>query len=284
MPPNPVKAKLRAGETVLGTFLFEFNSPGVMRIAAVAGAEFVLCDMEHSGWSIETIRRLIASAPLPDSRPPECSPLAERADADAGSATRPHCVPLVRVPATEYHFIARVLDVGAMGIMVPMVESRAQAEKIVSSAKYPPVGRRGAAFTMPHDGYLPGRLQDKIAEANREVLLIAQIETRAGLDNVEEIAAVDGIDALWIGQTDLTCSLGIPGEFDHPQFHAAVDRVLEACRAHGKTAAYMPLSIEEGGRFLQRGFRLMAYSGDLWIYQQGLRQGLRALRDAAKPV
>lgn len=286
MLPNPVKAKLQAGETVLGTFLFEFNSPGVMRIAAVAGAEFVLCDMEHSGWSIETIRRLIASAPLPECSPPECSPLAQRVDtSDTTGANRgptsPQCVPLVRVPATEYHFIARVLDVGAMGIMVPMVESRAQAEKIVSSAKYPPVGRRGAAFTMPHDGYLPGRLHDKIAEANREVLLIAQIETRAGLESVEEIAAVEGIDALWIGQTDLTCSLGIPGEFDHPQFHAAVDRVLEACRAHGKTAAYMPLSIEEGGRFLQRGFRLMAYSGDLWIYQQGLRQGLRALRDAA---
>ena len=107
MLQNPVKAKLQAGETVLGTFLFEFNSPGIMRIAAVAGAEFVLCDMEHSGWSVETIRRLIASTPLPD------------------------VVPFVRVPATEYHFIARVLDMGAMGVMVPLVETREQAEKIV---------------------------------------------------------------------------------------------------------------------------------------------------------
>ena len=101
---------------------------------------------------------------------------------------------------------------------------------------------------------------------------------RAGLEHVEEIAAVDGIDALWIGQTDLTCSLGIPGQFDHPQFHAAVDCIASACRQHGKTPAYMPLSVEEGRRFLQRGFRLMAYSGDLWIYQQALRQGLAALK------
>jgi 2-dehydro-3-deoxyglucarate aldolase/4-hydroxy-2-oxoheptanedioate aldolase len=167
---------------------------------------------------------------------------------------------------------------GAMGVMVPLVESREQAGKIVQSARYPPAGRRGAAFTMPHDGYAPGALNDKIAQANREVLLIAQIETRAGLEHVEEIAAVDGIDALWIGQTDLTCSLGIPGQFDHPQFHAAVDRIANACRQYGKTPAYMPLCIEEGRRFLERGFRLMAWSGDLWIYQQALRQGLAALR------
>jgi 2-dehydro-3-deoxyglucarate aldolase/4-hydroxy-2-oxoheptanedioate aldolase len=245
-----------------------------MRIAAVAGAEFVLCDMEHSGWSVETIRRLIASAPVP-----ECSPLAPRVDTES---QRPHCVPLVRVPATEYHFIARVLDMGAMGVMVPLVESREQAEKVVQSARYPPAGRRGAAFTMPHDGYAPGALNDKIAQANREVLLIAQIETLAGLEHVEEIAAVDGIDSLWIGQTDLTCSLGIAGQFDHPQFHAAVDRIANACRQHGKTPAYMPLSVEEGRRFLHRGFRLMAYSGDLWIYQQALRQGLAALRNGTE--
>lgn len=248
-----IKARLARGEFVVGTFLFEFSSPGIMRIAATAGAEFVLCDMEHSGWSIETIRRLTASA----------------------AAEAP---PFVRVPATEYHFIARVLDMGARGVMVPMVESAEQAQKIVWSAKYPPMGRRGAAFLMPHDGYERGSLDEKIDEANSEGMLIAQIETRAGLENVDAIAAVEGIDALWIGQTDLTCSLGIPGKFDHPEFHAAVDRVVAACTKHGKTPAYMPLSVEEGRRFREKGFRLMAYSGDLWIYQSALRESLSALR------
>ena len=253
MPRDSIKVRLARGEFVAGTFLFEFNSPGIMRIAATAGAEFVLCDMEHSGWSIETIRRLTASAV-------------------------PEAPPFVRVPATEYHFIARVLDMGARGVMVPMVESAEQARKIVNSAKYPPLGRRGAAFMMPHDGYERGSLNDKIAEANREGMLIAQIETRAGLENVEAIAAVDGIDSLWIGQTDLTCSLGIPGKFDHPEFHAAVDRIVAACTRHGKVPAYMPLSVEEGRRFREQGFRLMAYSGDLWIYQSALREALTSLR------
>jgi len=254
MNNNAVKRKLAAGETAYGTFLFEFNSPGIMRIAGVAGGEFVLCDMEHSGWNLETVRRMTAATP-------------------------PDVVPLVRVPATEYHFIARALDMGAMGIMVPLVETPEQAEKIVASAKYPPDGRRGAAFSMPHDGYEPGSLHDKIAQSNREALLIAQIETRAGLEQVDAIAAVDGIDVLWIGQTDLTCSLGIPGQFDHPEFHAAVDKVVEACQRHGKTAGYMPLKIDEAKRFRERGFRVIAYSGDLWIYQQALREALSALRD-----
>ena len=255
MISNPAKQKLRDGELVLGTFLFEFNTPGVIPIAGEAGAEFVLCDMEHTGWNFETIRRLTASAPS-------------------------HAAPLVRVPAGEYHFIARALDMGALGIMVPLVETAEQAEQIVASAKYPPQGRRGAAFGMPHDGYQSGDLHEKIAAANDQTLIIVQIETRTGLENVEEIAGVDGVDVLWIGQTDLTCSLGIPGQFEHPDFEAAVERVLLACQNADKTAGFMPLSLAEARRFRDRGFRMLAYSGDLWIYQQALRTALDAVRQA----
>jgi 2-keto-3-deoxy-L-rhamnonate aldolase RhmA len=253
MISNPAKQKLREGGLVLGSFLFEFNSPGIIQIAGAAGAEFVLCDMEHSGWSFETIRRLTASAPT-------------------------GVVPLVRVPTGQYHFIARALDMGALGIMAPLVETIEQVEEIVASAKYPPQGKRGAAFGMAHDGYQPGDLHEKIAAANDQTMIIVQIETRAGLENVEEIAGVDGVDVLWIGQTDLSSSLGIPGQFDHPDFEAAVDRVVSACRNAGKVAGFMPLSLEEGRRFRDRGFRMLAYSGDLWIYQQALRTALRGLQ------
>jgi 2-keto-3-deoxy-L-rhamnonate aldolase RhmA len=125
-------------------------------------------------------------------------------------------IPMVRIPATEYHLIARPLDVGAMGLMVPMVESAEQAWAIVDSAKYPPLGRRGAAFGMAHDDYSGGDISEKMASANDEVLLIAQIETARGVENLDAIAAVDGIDVLWIGHFDLTNSLGIPGQFSHP--------------------------------------------------------------------
>jgi 2-keto-3-deoxy-L-rhamnonate aldolase RhmA len=257
MRPNPVKRKLSEGGVSVGTFVFEFATTGVARIVAEAGVEFVVFDMEHTGWSMETVRMLLATA-----RPTGI-------------------VPVVRVPATEYHFIARALDMGAMGVMVPMVESAEQARRIVAAAKYPPEGRRGAAFAVAHDDYVGGEMAGKIREANREVLLIAQIETRRGVEAVEEIAAVEGIDVLWIGQADLTTSLEIPGQYSHPSFLGAVDRVAAACRAQGKPLGYLALGIEDGQSMLARGFRILAFGGDLWLYQQALRQGVTALRAVA---
>jgi len=252
---NPVKQKLSAGGVALGSMVFEFDSPGISRIAGHAGAEFLIFDMEHTGWSVETIRRLIATTP------------------------RSGPLPFVRVPAVEYHFIARVLDMGAAGLMFPMVETVEQARRIVNSAKYPPMGRRGAAFGVAHDDYAGTDILATMRAANEQGLLIAQIETRAGLENVDAIAAVEGIDVLWIGQFDLSNSLGIPGEFDHPEFQSAVDRVLAACKTHNKAAGYMGLDAADGRTQIDRGFRAIAFSGDLWIYQQALRAGLAELRE-----
>lgn len=259
MQSNSVKRRLLAGEISLGTLMMEFNTTGIARLAANAGAEFAVFDMEHTGWSIESIRMLIATTPKSD------------------------LVPIVRIPATEYHFVARVLDMGAMGIAVPMCESEEQARLLVNSAKYPPQGRRGAAFTLAHDDYRNDSIPDVVRSANEEVLLIAQIETARGLENVERIAAVPGIDALWIGLYDLTNSLGIPGQMDHPQVSAAIERVLAACRVHNKISAVLATSIPEAQAQIQRGFQMMIYGGDLWIYQSALRHGLKTLRKELSP-
>jgi 2-dehydro-3-deoxyglucarate aldolase/4-hydroxy-2-oxoheptanedioate aldolase len=259
MRENPVKRKLVGGGIALGTMAFEFNTTGLARLAAGAGAEFVIFDQEHTGWSVETIRTMMATSGAAD------------------------LVPMVRVPTTQYHLIARVLDVGARGIMVPMVESPEQARLIVQSAKYPPVGRRGAAFGVAHDDYTGGDIVAKINAANDGLLLIAQIETAAGVEQVEEIAAVDGIDVLWIGHFDLTNSMGIPAQFDNPRYLDAVSRVVAACQANGKAAGIMAGSVADGQASLEQGFRIMAYSGDLWLYEQALREGLAAIRSGVSP-
>ncbi|MCH8293338.1 aldolase [Candidatus Poribacteria bacterium] len=255
MRENRVKRTLNQSGVSIGTMVFEFNTTGIARIAAEAGAEFVIFDMEHTGWSVETIRTLVATSRSAD------------------------LVPMVRVPTTEYHFFARTLDVGAMGLMVPMVESEAQAQVIVQSAKYPPIGRRGAGFGLAHDDYTEGDIIAKMQNANEEVLLIAQIETVNGIENADKIAALDGIDVLWIGHFDLTNSMGIPGQFTHPEFQRAVNVVLEACRRHGKVAGFMASSVEEGRSFIAQGFRCLAYGGDLWLYKQALREGIDAIRN-----
>lgn len=253
MKTNSVKTKLRHGEVSIGTFVFEFSTTGIGRLAAQAGAEFVVYDMEHSGWSMETIRMLLATT------------------------RAANCPAMVRVPAIQYHFIARALDMGAMGIMAPMVESAEQAAALVAAAKYPPNGRRGAAFSVAHDDYSGGDIVEKMRTADRETLLIAQIETAAGVRNVEEIAATEGIDVLWIGHFDLTNSLGIPGRFDDPIFVEAVEQVLAACHKHGKAPGFMAADIAAGKNLLSQGFRMLAYGGDLWLYQSALRQGIADL-------
>ena len=258
MRENTVKRKIASGGVALGTMAFEFNTTGLARLAGGAGAEFVIFDQEHTGWSVETIRMLVATSGGTD------------------------LVPMVRVPTTQYHLISRVLDVGARGIMVPMVETAEQARVIAQSAQYPPVGKRGAAFGVAHDDYSGGSPAEKMVSANEELLLIAQIETAVGVENVEQIAAVDGIDVLWIGHFDLTNFMGIPAQFEHPRYLEAVKRVIAACDAAGKTAGIMAGSVADAQQALGQGFRIVAYSGDLWLYQLALREGLATIRAHAQ--
>ena len=173
MRTNPVKRNLQGGGRSLGTMVMEFDTAGMARMADAAGAEFVLYDMEHTAWSIETARRLIATC----------------------SGTK--AVPFVRIPATEYHFAARVLDAGALGVMVPMVNDAEQAKALADFCRYPPVGRRGAGFGIAHDDYRTDEdVADKMRQADERTLVIAQIESGEGAANARQSAAADGIDVL----------------------------------------------------------------------------------------
>jgi 2-keto-3-deoxy-L-rhamnonate aldolase RhmA len=257
MRNNPVKESLAAGGTAFGAMIFEFFSPGLPQICKNAGADFVLFDMEHTGLAFETLKTQFAL----------CRGLS--------------IVPMARVPRGEYHFIARALDVGAMGVMVPMVGTPEEARHIVSCTRYPPLGRRGAAFGFAHDDYEGGDVATKIAALHARTMVIPQIETDEGLRNVEAIAAVPGVDALWIGHFDLTNFLGIPGQFGHPAFLGAVDRIVAACVANGKTAAFLATDDDWARDYAAKGFRLMAYGVDHLLLQSALEHGLQVLRGAA---
>jgi 2-dehydro-3-deoxyglucarate aldolase/4-hydroxy-2-oxoheptanedioate aldolase len=254
MRENHVKRKLARGETVVGTMMMEFATRGIGRLAAAAGAEFGVFDMEHSGWSIDTIGMLMATTRMTE------------------------LVPLVRPPAVQYHYIARALDAGAMGIVMPFVDEPEQAEFVVNCTRYPPDGRRGAAFCIAHDDYVPGDVPQKMRSANDELMVVVQIESTRGLENVERIAAVKGVDAVWIGQFDLTASMGIPGDVNHPEFKEAERRVLRACQQAGVAAGHGSIFIEDIVAAREQGFRYLCYTADLWIYQRALRDGIRRIR------
>jgi 2-dehydro-3-deoxyglucarate aldolase/4-hydroxy-2-oxoheptanedioate aldolase len=218
----------------------------------------VLFDMEHSGAGIETVKAQLAS----------CRGIG--------------IVPGVRVPTGQYHFVARCLDAGAMSIMVPMVETAAQARDIVSYTRYPSGGGvRGAAFGVAHDDYEPGSVADKIAAAHARTQVIALIETPRGVEAAGDIATVDGIDVLWLGHFDLTSFMGIPGQFEHPRYQEAVRAIVDAAERKGKAAGFMASDEIWARDYIAHGFRMMAYGLDSLLYQRALSQGLGAMRETA---
>jgi len=238
----------------LGHYVGDFTVPGIGYMLKEAGAEFVFLDMEHSGNSFETVHRTLRyfeAAGLPS---------------------------MVRIPSDSYDHIARALDVGAEAIVVPMVGSADQARAIVEKMKYTPKGKRGVALALANDRYKMGPVDAALAAANRRTRLVCLIETVAGVANVEEIAAVEGVDVLWVGHFDLTCSMGIPAQFEHPDYTSALKKVLKAGQKHKKGLGRMVADIGSGVALAHEGWDLIIYHGDVWLYQNAVRQGIDGIR------
>lgn len=254
MKGNRLKQLIAEGKVPVGTAVFEFASPGIGRIAAQAGVDFVMFDMEHSGWTFETVKNLIATT--------RSVPLA---------AT-------VRVPAITYEYFAKAMDIGAQGVVAPMVETRDEAELLASSVRYAPEGRRGVAVGLAMDDFSGGDVRAKLREANRNAMAGALIETVAGVENVDAIAAVKGVDILWIGHYDLTNSMGIPGQFGHRDYLAAVDRIIKAARKNSKPCGIAFSDPADAPALLKRGFGALMYWGDVWLYKEALTKGVTQIR------
>jgi 2-keto-3-deoxy-L-rhamnonate aldolase RhmA len=237
-----------------GHFIVEFATPGIGHILKSAGCDFVLFDLEHSGFHFETVKsaiRYFEAAQVPT---------------------------IVRVPSKEYHHIARAMDMGAEGLMLPMVNNAEEVRHIVKSMKYHPVGGRGVALGVAHDRYRPGSVADKFTAANKRTTLFCQIETADGVKNADAIAAIDGVDCLWVGHFDLSVSLGIPGEFDHKQFKRAIDKTIAAAKKHNKALGRLVPTVEQGIELYGQGFDFICYSGDVWVLQSALSEAIGKLR------
>lgn len=206
-----VKKEMHEGKKQAATFLRIERSPAALYIAQEAGLDFVVFDGEHGAYDVETAHDLFATAMALD-------------------------IPaIIRVPEGTKDFVSRYLDAGAAGILVPMVGTAEYAKKIAFYSKYTPVGGRGYTSSSGHTAYTAyAKHTEVMEEANSRILTIVQIETAEGLANVDEIAAVDGIDMLFIGPNDLSVALGIPGDLMNPIELDAIARVAAAAKRHGK--------------------------------------------------
>lgn len=255
---NAILEKFRRGEPSLGIISHLLSAPAI-EVLAYTGMDYVLIDLEHSPIGAEHAARLVGVAQ------------------GAGLA------PLVRVDGIGRSQILKMLDVGAAGLVVPQLETVEQARKLVSYAKFPPLGNRGYCPTRD-GGWGSGSCYERgmdgyMAEANASTLLIPQCETAGCLEHIEEIAAVEGVDGIFIGPFDLSIALGIPGQFGDPLLTEGIERVRRACAAAGKLCIMYAGSGEAAKRYFDQGFPSVAAGLDIEV----LKLAVRGIASAARP-
>ena len=246
--PNRVRGRLASGRTVSGIILFS-GSPMVVEVAAAAGLDFFIVDMEHSAIDLERVAHLIRTA-------------------DAAAIT-----PFVRVPGVDPALINQLLNLGTAGIVLPHA-NRGNCSDLLKAMRYAPEGERGACQLTRAAGYTRGGWEGYAARANREAMAIALIEDAATLRDFDALAAMPGIDAYFVGPTDLSIALGVPGAtFDDKRLGEALDAVVAAARRHGKYAMTLignRLEVEYGRRISRRGVQIIVLGTDADLFMESV--------------
>lgn len=257
MGDHQLKQALRQGELCLGSWI-TLAHPAIAEIMAKAGFSWLAVDLEHSVITIREAEELIRVIEL-------CG-----------------VVPLVRLSANDPVQIKRVMDAGAHGVIVPMVNSAAQAEQAVASVYYPPRGRRGVGLARAQ-GY-GDDFESYRQRLQQEAVVIVQVEHIQAVENLQEILAVEGVDGFFVGPYDLSSSLGIPGQWGHAKMTAAMARIREIGGISGKAPGFHVIEPdpEAARQKMAEGYRFIAYSVDIRLLDRACRQGLEAVGSLKK--
>ena len=250
-----LKERIRNREVTIGSWI-TFSNSAVAEIMARSGFDWLTVDLEHGAIGIEGVQHLIQVIDL-------CG-----------------CVPLVRLPGHDPIFVKRVMDAGARGVIIPLVSSPQEVIQVKNNVKYPPSGKRGMGLARAQ-GY-GERFAEYMEEINREAIIIAMIEDKLGVENVEAIARVKDVDGVLIGPYDLSGSLGVAGQFDHPLMREAQEKVLRAGRETGIATGFHVIkpSIAEARRRVEEGYTFIAYSVDMIMLGECCRNSMRDLRES----
>lgn len=256
MKRNPMRAGVERGELQIGTWVQMSRNPATLTLLKAAGLDFARVDMEHSGPSIETI-------------------------ADMAVLARALDFPItVRPPVANREWITRLLDVGVWNLHCPQVESAAHAAEIVAASRYAPRGLRGDGGPGPANDFDVGMPSaERRAAANREVFVTVMLETGRAFDDLDAIAAMDGIDALTIGPNDLAQDLGVWGTPDERRvLDEKRDLILQAAKKHGKVAAMLVANAEQAKQWKDAGALLLGYSSDVAVMHNGFSVAMKMIR------
>ena len=255
LKPNQTLAKLRRGEPAYGTSIHEFPLPGTVVMLQKAGYDFCHIDCEHSGMDLSQVREMVR----------------------AGRNSGIDC--LVRVSRAVPHLVARMLDIGVDGVVIPHVDTREDAERVVETAKYQPFGHRGVGYGGLNVGYdTDVDLEEFIAHANENLMIVAMIESQEGVENIEEIVSVPGIDATLIGPADFSTSYGLPGHWEDPTVEEAIQRVVDASTQHGVASGIHLISVPALHAWRERGMRFLMYNSDIRMFAAAAQADVAELR------
>lgn len=258
MKPNPLRAKLAAGEVVYGTMIQDVRSPSIGQIMARAGCDFVFFDMEHGPFDLSAIADMVKVTRLEG------------------------LTPLVRVPGDAYEYLVRPMDAGAMGVMVPRIETRTQVERIVECLMYPPVGIRGLSADKGHNDFNSQGMWEFAEEANKQNLIILQIEQAKAIENIDELLSVPGVGAAVLGPNDLAMSMGVYAKDTLAALEPAIQTVLDSAKKHNIPCGIHIGNLEWLIEWQRRGMQLIAYSNDIVFLRSGIQSAITKLQDAAK--
>lgn len=239
MRKNETKGRLKKGEVVAGVALQQLRSTELPRLLGAAGFDYLFIDAEHGGFNMETMQDMVKAA------------------AQAG------ITPLIRVAELRYSLVARALDIGAQGIILPRVEDPELLRTALSWTRFPPRGMRGFGITPPQIDYRAASMVEIMAAANEETLNIVQFESVEALERSHELLGVEGIDVAMIGPADLSISMGLPGEFDHPQLVRGIERFIGDCEQHGVIPGIHCRSTEMAKPWIAKGMRLVGCGSEI---------------------
>jgi 2-dehydro-3-deoxyglucarate aldolase/4-hydroxy-2-oxoheptanedioate aldolase len=252
-PRGELRRRVLAGEPTIGAFC-NLGSLVAAELVARAGYDWIVIDLEHGMGSVTDLHaQLLAVQGTPTAA-------------------------LVRVPSAERLNVGRALDLGADGLMIPRLEAVAEVAETLTWLRYPPAGVRGVALQTRGAGYGEIGHADLAADVNADVLGVFQVESPAAVEVADELAAIDGVDVLFVGPADLSHAMGIPGRFDEPAFVAALDRVVAACRAHGKGAGILLRDGASAAAARAQGFDFIGVGSDSAFVAAGSKAQLGAAR------
>lgn len=245
-----LKERIENGEVVLGTMISEFGCPNLLRIMQKGGFEFIIIDGEHGPFDMTQFASMIA--------------LGNSIGLDV----------LIRIPGIERGCITKLLDMGAGGFLVPMVNTPEDAKKLVEYAKYAPVGRRGISTTRAHTDYQPPKLTEYMKTANKRTILLTQIETKEAMNNAAQIAAVPGVDALIVGPSDLSSDLGVPGDLKASVLLENIQIVTKAALEQGKRCGTVASNMDYLHACRDMGMTVFNMGSELGMLLKGAKENV----------